>query len=344
MELGERKRRIVSVVVDEYIRTGEPVGSKAIAELLEHAVSSATIRNDMAELCARGFLVQPHTSAGRIPTPAAFRLYVDHLMSRRPLSEENRHRIDERLENAAGDPDRLMEQASNLLAEATGYAVVSATPDRQGSCVRRVEILPTGVRSAAVLLMTDGGSLHTRVCRLENGADRGILCQLAASLNEEFVDKPLSDITPAVVQRSLLRTLGGHGLAYAPVLTAFADLVQSATEADVRLSGQLNLLQHPDYQPERARSLLTFLSHRDEVAGMLTAHPGGLRVLIGNESLRPELTGSSIIVTRYSFGPKQDGTLGLIGPLRMDYARTIPRLEYVAQTVSRLLTTLFNEK
>lgn len=344
MDLGERKRQVVTVVVDEYIRTGEPVGSKAIAGRLKQAVSPATIRNDMVELSARGFLAQPHTSAGRVPTPAAFRLYVDQLMPRHRLSDENRRRIDERLEQAAGDPERLVEQASDLLAEATGYAAVTATPDRQGACVRRVEILPNGGRAAVLLLMTDGGSLHTRVCRLENGADPRVLQQLCAQLNETFGGKPLSEITMAMVQRSLLQTLSGHGLAYAPVLTVFAELVRESAEADVHLSGQLNLLKHPDYQPEHARSLLTFLSHREQVACMLTDHPGGLRVLIGNESPRPELTGSSVIVTRYSFGPKQDGTLGLIGPLRMDYAQAIPRLEYVAETVSRLLTKLYNER
>ncbi len=344
MDLGERKQRIVSVIVDEYIRGGEPVGSKTIAERLAHVVSSATIRNDMTELVARGYLEQPHTSAGRIPTPKAFRLYVDHLMDRRPLSAESRSRIDERLETAAGDPDRLMKQASDLLAEATGYAVVAATPDRRGAGVRRIEIFPTGARSAAVLLMTDTGSLHTRVCRLEAGADGAVLTELAEHLNREFAGIFLADITPAVVQRLLLQLLGGHGLAYTPILTAFAELVQESTESDIRLSGQLNLLQHPDYQPERARSLLGFLSHRELLANMLTAHPGGLCVLIGNESTRPELNGSSIVVTRYSSGPERDGTLGLIGPLRMDYAHTIPRLEYVAQTISRLLTTLFNEK
>lgn len=344
MELDARKRQIVSAMVDEYIRTGEPVGSKAIAALLECAVSSATIRNDMAELSAGGYLTQPHTSAGRIPTPKAFRLYVDHLMSRHPLSEEARNRIDERLESAAGDPDRLMEQATELLAESTGYAVVTATPDEGGARVRRVDILPTGSRSAAVLLMTDSGRLHTRVCRLDGGVDAQVIDGLAECLNREFGGKPLSDISPALVQGSLLRLLGGHGLAYVPLVTAFAELVQESVESDIRLSGQFNLLQHPDYQPERARSLLGFLSRREQLATMLTAHSGGLCVLIGNESPRPELCGSSIIVTRYSIGPEQGGALGLIGPIRMDYAPTIARLEYVAQTVSRLLTVLFNEK
>ena len=344
MQLDKRKCAVLSAAVREHIRTGEPVGSKVIAERLAYAVSPATIRNDMAELSSLGLLAQPHTSAGRVPTAKAFRVYVDQLMFREPLSEDHRNRIDERLESAAGDPERLMRQASELLAEATGYAVVTAAPDRQGVCVRRVEVLPTGPRSAAVLLMTDGGGLQTRVCRLERDADAAVLEQLAGRLTAQFSGKRLADIGPADVQRSLLSLLDGHGLAYAAVLTAFADLVQESAQSQVQLSGQLNLLQHPDYQPERARSLLMFLSHRQQLANMLTAHSGGLRVLIGSESPRPELDGSSIIVTRYTSGSRKGGTLGLIGPLRMDYDHTIPRLEYVAQCVSRLLTDIFSEK
>ncbi|MBQ6830390.1 MAG: heat-inducible transcription repressor HrcA [Clostridia bacterium] len=343
MELDNRKRHVVSAMVDEYIRTGEPVGSKAIAALLEYAVSSATIRNDMAELSAAGYLTQPHTSAGRIPTPKAFRLYVDQLMPRRPLAEDVCIRIDEYLENAAGDPERLMERASDLLAKTTGYAVLSAAPDTRGARVSRVEVLPTGLRLAAVLLMTDDGRLHTRVCRLDGGVDVQALSQVARHLTRAFGGKPLADISPALVQGSLLKLLGGHGLCYAPLLTAFADLVQESAESDIRLSGQFNLLQHPDYPPENARSLLGFLSHREQLATMLTDYRGGLCVLIGNESPRPELCGSSIIVTRYAVGPDHGGTLGLVGPIRMDYARTIARLEHVANTVGRLLTT-FNEK
>ena len=343
MELGQRKCQVVAIMVDEYIRTGEPVGSKAVAERLGYAVSSATIRNDMAELSALGYLTQPHTSAGRIPTPRAFRLYVDRLMPRCSLSEESCRRIDDVLESAAADPDRLMGFASDLLADATGCAAVAATPDQKGSRVRRIEVLLTGPRSAAVLLMTDVGGLHSQVCRLDGGVQAQTLSRLSEQLCREFVGEPLSAITPARVQSLLLQLLGGHGLLYAPVLTAFAELVHESAESDIRLSGQLNLLQHPDYQLERARSLLSFLSHREQLASMLTAHSGGLCVLIGSESPRPELDGSSIIVTRYSISPHQQGTLGLIGPLRMDYAQTIPRLEYVAQTVSRLLTAMFEQ-
>lgn len=342
MELGARKQQIVSAIVDAYIRTGEPIGSKALVYALDQAVSSATIRNDMADLAAAGFLAQPHTSAGRVPTAKAFRFYLDRLLACRPLSEVCRREMDEVLEPASGDPEKLIAVASELLARETGVAAVAATPDPKSSVVRRIELLRVGTRSAAVLLMTEGGNLHSRVCRLDTECNGVVLEQIAAHLNHEFAGKVLSEIGVAQAQRLLVQ-LGRYGLSYAPLLTAFIELVSESAQADVQLSGQLNLLQHPDYPLDQARSLLALLSRREWLNGMLTAHPRGLRVVLGSESPSPELNGSCIIVTQYALGDRENGALGLIGPVRMDYARAIPRLQYVAQSVGRLLTQLFEE-
>lgn len=342
MELGARKQQIVSAIVDAYIQTGEPIGSKTLMYALDQAVSSATIRNDMADLAAAGFLAQPHTSAGRIPTAKAFRFYIDRLLACRPLSEACRHEIDGVLETASGDPEKLITVASELLAHETGVVAVVATPDQKGSAVRQIELLRIGTRSAAVLLMTDSGNLHSRVCRLDAECDASVLVQIAEHLNREFAGKALSEIGVAQAQRLLVQ-LGGYGLCYATLITAFIELVRESARADVQLSGQLNLLQHPDYPLDQARSLLTLLSRREWLDGMLTAHPEGLRVVLGSESPRPELNGSCIIMTRYALGDRNNGALGLIGPVRMDYAQAIPRLQYVAQSVGRLLTQLLAE-
>lgn len=342
MELGARKQQIVSAIVAAYIRTGEPIGSKALVEALEQPVSSATIRNDMAELAAAGFLEQPHTSAGRIPTAKAFRLYIDRLMSCRPLSEKNKQEVDDVLSSAAGDPERLMTEASEFLAQSTGVAAVAAAPDQQEACIRRVEVLSADARTAAVLLMTDNGGVRSRVCRLNVECEAEVLARLAESLNREFGRHPLSAVTAAKVQ-ALFVNLGTCALAYAPVITAFVDLVSDMAESEVRLSGEWNLLQHPDYPVDRVRSLIGFLSQREILTRMLTAHPKGIRVVLGSESTRPELDGSCIIMTRCSFGDNRHGSLGLIGPVRMDYAKAIPQLQYVAQSVGRLLSRLIEE-
>ena len=312
MELGERKQRILAAIIDEYIRTGEPVGSKVVVEHLNQAVSSATVRNDMADLAALGYLDQPHTSAGRVPTAPAFRLYIDHLMHRKPL------------------------------AEATGCAAVSTSPYEQEACIRRIEVMPMEGRSLALLLMTGSGTLRSRVCRTPHRLDTDGIRLIARALNDNFLGQPVSSIGLADVQ-GLLWSLGEYSLIAAPVLTGFYELVQEAAAADILLTGQLNLLQHPDYGLNHAKELLHFLGRRDLVADMLTAFPGGLKVVLGNESDRPELVGSSIIVTRYTLGDGSTGTIGLIGPLRMDYASAIPRLEYFANSVGRLLTELLDE-
>ena len=175
MELGERKQRILTALIDVYVRTGEPVGSKVLVDMLDNAVSSATIRNEMAELAAMGYLEQPHTSAGRIPTAAAFRLYIDSLMDRRALSEDDRREIDTQLKRAAGDPEKLVEEASNVLAETTGCAAVTTTPSSYAADIRRIEVLRVSRYSAALLLMTGSGMLRTRVCRFDSDIENEAL-------------------------------------------------------------------------------------------------------------------------------------------------------------------------
>lgn len=347
MELGERKQHILAAIVHAYIHTGEPVGSKTVMDMLDNAASSATIRNEMAELSALGYLEQPHTSAGRIPTAAAFRLYIDHMMPRHPLDEQDRQSIDKRLGDYADNPERLVEEASQELASSTGCAAVTTTPSEQGSTIRRIDLMRVSPRSVALLLVTATGMLRSRVCRFEADVPNEALALLADTLTTAFGDRSVNEVTLPQVQ-SLLLSLGDYGLLCAPALTSFYELVQEFAEADVLLAGQLNLLQYPDYERERARLLLNFLSRRQQVADMLAAHSGGLRVVLGSESRRPELSGSSIIVTRYTLGGKAaehvNGSIGIIGPLRMDYAAAIPRIEYVAQTVGRLLTALFEEE
>ncbi len=341
MELGERKQKILTLIIEDYIRTGEPTSSRLLTEQLSHTVSSATIRNEMAELAALGFLEQPHTSAGRVPTGKAFRLYLDKLMKKRPLPEESRRDIAGVLLQAS-DPEQLMERASQLLSEGTGYTAVTTTPKPRGAVIRRIELLQTSPHSVALLLITGSGGLRSRSCRLPDGGEAEQIAKVGNLLRETFAGKPLSGIGLPQVQ-GLLTSLPFDGLRCLPILTAFYELVCEAAEAEILLKGELNILQYPDYAWENARALLRFLSQREEVGSMLAAHSGGLRVVLGSESPRPELSGSSIIVTRYRQSGGADGTMGLIGPLRMDYVSAISRLEYVAGMVAAMLEQLIDD-
>ncbi len=337
--ISERKQRILAAMIDMYIATGEPVGSKLLAVALGNAVSSATIRNEMAELSAAGLLTQPHTSAGRVPTAPAFRLYIDRLMPRRSLSLEQRRDIDRVLTSAGNDPDRLVRVAADALAAMTGCAAVSTAPSEQSATVRRLEVMYISPRMAAVVLMTASGQIRNRLCSFDRSVSAAALHETAAQLEACFGGRPLSDITLPAVQGMVL-SLGEEGLCRMPILTALLELASEATAAEVNLKGQLNLLQYPDYNAESALRLLGFLSHSELLTAMLMPPTEGVQVLLGSEGVRPELIGSSLVMTHYRGGNGGSGALGVIGPQRMDYAATIPRMEYLASALSRLLGRL----
>lgn len=340
--LSERKQHILVAVIETYVQTGEPVGSKAVMDRLENAVSSATIRNEMADLVSLGYLEQPHTSAGRVPTAKAFRLYIDTLMPHQPLAEDNRRDLDQQLLSGSHDPEQIIVNAAKVLSDLTGCVVVTTTPSEQSVGITDIELKAVSAHAVAVLLTVGSGSLRTRTCRLQTAVDPDALQALTHRLNEQFLGRPLGMIGIGEVQ-SLLASIGEAAWDYAPVLTTFYELVCAAAESDLVLNGQLNLLQHPDYHLEDARSLLYFLSQQDQLRRMLTAHSGGLRVILGEENPRPELNGSSILMTRYVMKGGANGSIGIIGPLRMDYASMIPRLEYVAGAVGKWLTDLMKE-
>ncbi|MBQ3069639.1 MAG: heat-inducible transcription repressor HrcA [Clostridia bacterium] len=338
--LGDRKRAVLSAVIESYIRTGEPVGSKLLTQYLDFSVSSATIRNDMAELSAKGYLEQPHTSAGRVPTAKAFRLYIDQLMPRKALENERREAITRRLQSAAGDPERLLSEATQMLSETTGCAAITTPPSEVTVTLRRVEFLRMSARTVMVALMTSSGSLRSRLCRVDASVDDEHLAALCTLLSDRFVGQPLSDIHMAQLQQ-LLVALGTNGLLMSGLITGFCDLIRESVKADVLMSGQFQLIENPDYEWEHARVLLNFLSRREQLAAMLSMYNEGLQVLLGSESLCPELNGSSVIMTRYSPDGHQSGSIGLIGPVRMDYARVIPQLEFMAHAMERLMGELW---
>lgn len=342
MDLDFRKSRILAAIIESYIETGEPVGSKVLAEMLGNCVSSATIRNDMAALTAAGYLEQPHTSAGRLPTAKAFRLYIDQLMDRHPLTERDRQDIDELLAGASGDPMQLLQDASAALAQATGFAAVAAKPKQEECAIRRIDVMQMSPRNMAVVLAPDSGDLRTRMCRCQRDIPHAVTIALSDLLSHRFLDRPLSAVTLEAMQ-SLLLELGEAGLSVAPILSAFYELAQECAASQVMLSGQMNLLQHPDYELEKARSLMGFLSQEDRLGDVLSHQKDGLQIVLGSDSL-PELAGSSIIVTHYSMGMRGQGTIGIIGPVRMNYADTIPRIEYFANAVGRLLNELFDDE
>lgn len=339
MILDFRKGRILAAIVESYIHTGEPVGSKALAEMLGNCVSSATIRNDMAVLTAAGYLAQPHTSAGRLPTPQALRLYVEEMMDRRPLTLQEKVDIKSALSAVAGDATRMMEDACRVLADLTGLCAVACRPDNVGTSISRIEVMQMSPRNMGVLLVQDNGFMRTRMCRCQRDIPTKFVQALSDYLSRRFLGGPLSAVTVEAMQ-TILIDLGEAGLAVAPILSAFYELALECAASRVTVAGAMNLLRQPDYPIGRA--LAHHLSDRQNVSDLLAQSGDGVQIILGGDS-DPLFAGSAVMLIPYSLGKRGQGTIGVVGPIRQNYATLIPRLEYFAAHLGRMMSELFDD-
>lgn len=342
MEMTERKKKLLAAIVEKYIATGEPVGSKSLVDSLGISVSPATIRNEMADLVALGYLEQPHTSAGRVPSGAGYRYYVDHLMSRFELSPNEKRVIDAKLENTPSETKSVLERAGDILAELTNCAAISTTPTDKEAVIRRVELVPIGTKTAMIVMLTSSGILKSRVCRTDFEITLPIAEVFYNIVQQHFIGKPAAEMSIARIQ-TLALSLGDKMLAMTPLLVTLSDLAALTEQTELLLEGQSNLLNHREFETN-AYELMEFLRRAEPLSRVFKAYtenkknPDMPEILIGKENLFRELQNSSMIFGKYKVGGRECGTLGLIGPTRIDYARLIPSLRYLTDIVGNILS------
>lgn len=341
MELGKRKELILAAIVEQYIKTGEPIGSKMLMSTLPITVSSATIRNEMSELAEMGLLEQPHTSAGRIPSNAGYRYYIDHLMNKYELSDEEKDSIRRELEHSAGDPERLLDKAGEMLARITGCAALATSPADSTALVKRIEIVPVGTRLAMIVLMTSTGIIKNGICRTETEITPDMIDNFYQIVGETFIGKPVSDIGTVMIQ-TLVASLGCNALAMSPLFVVLADLSAQAISSEIHLEGEQNLLHHRELG-DNIFETLQFLDEDEKLERAVSAGKNGLNIMIGKENMYRQLENTSMIVARYNIQGHDGGAIGIIGPTRLDYAKLIPSVEYLTELVGKLLTDTFEE-
>lgn len=338
MEMTPRKEKILSSVVRDFVKSGEPVGSKAIAE--EIGVSSATVRNEMAELIELGLLEQPHTSAGRIPSQRGYREYVDHLMRVHVLREEEERWFTSMLARSAYEPERLLLSVCRLLSSVTRYAAAVTTPSGMTARVKAVQFVQTSRRTAMLLLMSSAGTMKTRVFHCDFDLSGEILRVLFRLFNEKVTGKEVLEITPAFLQ-SMGASLGEMMVLAGPALQALLEAARDTAKTEVLTSGQMDLLLYPELEH---RQIMDFLERKEDVVSLLRQKPGRVSILIGSESQRPELKNASFLISRYAVEEQDVGALALLGPTRMDYARLTAILQYLTKEVGQMLTVLTREE
>ncbi len=337
MELSERKKQILRAVVENYIQTAEPVGSKAIVASSGLKVSSATIRNEMAELENLGLLEQPHTSAGRVPSPKGYRLYVNELMEEHRLSMQEAQKINEALNLKIREMDQVMTEAGKIISQLTKYPTFALTKGTRKAVITRYDLLMVEEKAFIAVLMTDAQIVKNKFFRLPTAVSQTQLQLLGTLLNTSFTGLTLEELTPELMR------VGSHaaGEAYGLInlVVSFAMEVLEELENDVvHTAGIPNLLAHPEYQSlEKAEPLMNYLSELGGDASNLPVVQGeNVKILIGPENVADELKDSSVIMASYDIGGGMQGIIGVVGPTRMDYADLAARLSYFAEGLSRM--------
>ena len=338
MEPAERKLKILEAVVEEFIHTGEPVGSKTLCGALEFSVSSATIRNDMAELGSLGLLNQPHTSSGRVPTAMGYRVYVDKLMKPLPLTKQERRLIDESLYSSADAPEHILTETAALLAKMTGFAAVATSPPGDKALIRNIRIVQTGRQTAMVVLITSTGTIKTRLFRCDYVLTRQIVEMFETELNKRLTNMPVGGITPAFVQSAAV-SMGELSMFMPNLLLAVHSAARDAASTSVAIKGHMNLLATLRVSMKNIRTLTDLFSHSSSLADfLLSEERDKTGIIIGGEAEYPGLSDISILVAGYRAADNCSGAAAIVGPIRMNYAKTVSLLEYAAQTAGTLLS------
>ena len=337
MAISERKKKILAAVVDEYIHTAEPVGSKTIAEHAGLGCSSATIRNELAELVNMGYLEQPHTSAGRIPTPAGYRLYVNELMARQKLSLEESEEINRRMTAKLRELDDTISDVSKLASQLTDYPALALTT-RTAVSITRFDMIYVDANTFIIVVMLSNSSVKNKLVRLPVSVNEAMVKKLSVLFNANFTGLSADEITPIMISSAERAANDSMGLT--AVIASFAiEVLTLANTTTAFVTGENRLLNQPEYRdPDKAHRLMSYLS-----GGGYILPPGeemgddDVRVVIGPENVAEELKDSSVVIASYDAGDNTRGLIGVVGPTRMDYSAVAAKLRFLADGLSRRL-------
>ena len=339
MVLSERKKEILRTVIELYVETAEPVGSKAVAAELGSSVSSATIRNEMAELESMGLLEQPHTSAGRVPSSLGYRVYVNELMRRHKLSNNIEMEINNALKSQAAGQTHLLDEAGNLASRLTTYPAYAMASVTGIVSIARYDFIYVDAFTFIIVALMNNDTVKNKLVHLTTPVDHAMLMKLGTVFNASFTGMPEERITPALIT-STERAVGDTTGIVAVIAGFSIELLFEAKASQARVSGAMNLLNHPEYKDvEKAQRLMRYLSDDKELARLPSPDSAGeIKITIGSENLAEELRDSSVMAVRYDAGEDMQGLIGVVGPTRMDYSKVAARLSYIARGLSWLLS------
>ncbi len=341
-QLDERKMKILQAIIRNYLETGEPVGSRTISKYTDLNLSSATIRNEMSDLEEMGYIVQPHTSAGRIPTDRGYRLYVDSMM------EENARQVEELKEMLVEKDekmDHLLKQVAKVLAVNTNYATMVTAPRTSGNKVKFIQLSRVSDEQILVVVVAEGNIIKNTIISVSEPIDDETMLKLNILLNTSLNGLAIDEINLALISKMKTQA-GEYGAFIGDVIDAVAETIKDDDDLEVYTSGANNIFKYPELANEENASGLINAFEEKQILAQLAEYnsdesetKNGIRVYIGEESPISGIKDCSIVTASYEFGDGMKGTIGIIGPKRMDYEKVVGTL----QTIKGQLDAMYSE-
>ncbi len=348
--MDARKKSILNAIISDYIDTAEPVGSRAIADKYQLKVSSATIRNEMVELEEMGYIRQPHVSAGRVPSDKGYRFYVDHLMPERELSAAEKQLIRERLAANSGEEEELVRQCCQILSALTNDTVIMTVPRHRGVRLSAIHLLPMNEATVMVLLVSDAGTVHSQIVEWPEQVQPSALLQTQMLLQQKLLGMSFDRVS-----RTLHREIVSL-CQHRQLMEATMELLTRAfspSAAHTFFYGTMNMLKQPEFRDlDRVRNVLGILEDDDRLHGLLEQQDGDgegsgppgppgtspVRIAIGAEMPDTAMNDCSMVSAEYQINGRRGGTLGVLGPKRMQYAEVRSLVEFVTEELSEILS------
>lgn len=336
--LSERSRHILEAIIEDYIISAEPVGSRTISRRHGLSLSPASVRNVMADLEEMGFLTSPHTSAGRVPTDKAYRFYVDSLVGSSRIAREEREEIRKRCSLTGRDIGEVLKETSRMLSSISHYMGIVVAPRFTANVFRHIEFLKLGGKRLLAIFVSQSGTVQNKIIETDEELQFADLARMS-----NYLDDLLEGLTITQVKNRILEEMREEKIMYDALLARALKLSQQTlegTDSEVFIEGQANILEQPEFADvAKMKEIIRAFEEKGQLLALLERSMAaeGVQIFIGSESHLNRMSGMSLVTSTYVTGKNTLGILGVIGPTRMGYAKVIPIVDYTARQVSRLL-------
>ena len=341
MLLTDRQLLILQVIVDDFIRSAQPVGSRSLSKKEEISFSSATIRNEMADLEELGFIEKTHTSSGRIPSEKGYRYYVDHLLAPQTLNLQEISTLKSIFAERIFEFEKIIEKSAKILSELTNYTSIVLGPAVSVNKLKRIQIIPLNKETAIAIFVTDTGHVENRTFHLPASVDASELEKTVNILNERLTDVPLNKLNDEIYKEVAV-LLRQHVQNFDLMLNTITETFKMPVNEKLFFGGKTNILSQPEFHDlTKIRSLLNMIEHEEWVSKLIRKNSAGINVKIGRENNNLAMENCSLITATYSIGTEKLGTIAILGPTRMEYSRVISLLRFLSNDLTSVLTKLY---